>query len=59
MKKKGNLIGLIVSLVVATAFQVSARADTISSEGMLFYLGITLLTVVPVVSFAYFTIKEW
>ena len=59
MKKKGNLIGLIVSLVIATAFQVSARADTISSEGMLFYLGITLLTVAPVAMYAYITIKEW
>lgn len=59
MKKKGNLIGLVISLVIAIAFQIGAAVDTIASEGVWFYIGVTLLTVVPVASFAYSTIKEW
>ncbi len=59
MKKKGNLIGLVISLVIAIAFQFTAAADTIASEGMVFYIAMTMLSLAPVAFITYFTIKEW
>jgi len=59
MKKKGNLIWLTMSLGVAIAFQFTAAAEVIASDGVGFYLAMTLLTLAPVAFTTYFTIKEW